>query len=264
MLYVLKQLGKPVFTAALIVLGVFFIFEFFLLKNKKESREITVVIYEGQTVREIDDNLKDLGIFKNGESLLTLSQSLEGRLFPDTYRFFKNSSAVVVVEKILENFYKKADPLLLKDSENYDRNLILASLIEREVPRFEERKIVAGILLKRLETGMPLQIDASLCYIKSHAYSINNLAKTEAEVDSGLKSCYPLTKQDKEVDSPYNTYKYKGLPPAPISNPGEEAIRSVLEAKSSPYWYYLSDPKTKRTIFSKTLEEHIANIRRYL
>lgn len=264
MFYVLKEFFKPVLAAAFLALVVFFVFEFFILRNEKESREISFVVYEGQTVREINAGLKDFGVLKEGENLLSLSQPLEGYLFPDTYRFYKNSSAAILVEKILENFYKKADPLLLKDKENYERNLILASIVEKEVPNFEERKIVAGILLKRLKEGMPLQVDASLCYIKTHAYSVQNLTETKSGVDSVIKSCYPLTKQDKEIDSPYNTYKYKGLPPAPIGNPGEKAILAVLEAKESPYWYYISDPKTKRTVFSKTLSEHIANIRKYL
>jgi len=168
----------------------------------------------------------------------------------------------VVLEKILSNFYAKADPLLSSDKENYERNFILASILEKEVPDFEERKIVTGILLKRLEVDMPLQVDATLCYIKSYAYSLNE--QKESGVDSEIESCYPITKKDKKVDSLYNTYLYKGLPPAPISNPGEEAIQAVLEAKSSPYWFYLSDPRTQKTIFSKTLEEHNINRGRYL
>jgi UPF0755 protein len=76
--------------------------------------------------------------------------------------------------------------------------------------------------------------------------------------------CYPLTSVDFKTDSSYNTYSHKGLPPTPIDNPGTSAISAVLNPKSSPYWYYLSDPKTKKTIFAKTLEEQDRNRQIYL
>jgi len=262
LLYALKEISKPVLIAASITLGIFLLIEFLPIKSRLNTREIRFVIFEGQTVKEINKSLKEYNVLKEGDSFLNVDQNLEGYLFPDTYYFYKNSSSAVILEKIFKNFYKKADPILSQDGENYDRNLIIASLIEKEVPSSDERRIVAGIILKRLEVGMPLQVDATLCYIKSYAYSLGQ--KADSGVDSEIESCYPITKKDKEVDSLYNTYLYKGIPPKPISNPGEDAIRAVFEAKSSPYWYYLSDPVTKKTIFSKTLEEHNINRRRYL
>jgi UPF0755 protein len=112
--------------------------------------------------------------------------------------------------------------------------ITIASMIENEVPNSADRKIVADIIYRRLKIGMALQIDATVDYAKERD------------------------------DDRYNTYLNPGLPRGPISNPGIDAIESALNPKSSPYLYYLSDPKTKKTIFSKTFEEHRANIDKFL
>ena len=101
--------------------------------------------------------------------------------------------------------------------------------------------------MKRLKLGMTLQVDAAVCYLKAR---------------NGR--CYPLGKNDFAVDSLYNTYLYRGLPPAPIANPGLSAINAALNPAPSSYIYYLSDPKTGKTVFSETLEEHNENRRKYL
>lgn len=202
--------------------------------------EITVVIPEGWNVRDIDALLSREGIIHTGELIdLAKKQKLEGYLFPDTYRFYRGSDAQTVAEKFLENFAMKTE-LLLGKSEGARVSLILASLVEKEVPSLEDRKVVAGILEKRLEAGWPLQVDATICYLKPG-------------------KCYPLTPLDFKIDSPYNTYLYKGLPVAPIANPGLDAIFAVLHPVESNYWYYLSDPKTGKTFFARTLEEQNKN-----
>jgi UPF0755 protein len=104
---------------------------------------------------------------------------------------------------------------------------------------------------KRMNVGMKLQMDATLCYMK------------EVVAQAPLP-CYPLTSLDFKYDSPYNTYLYKGLPPGPIGNPGTSSIRAALNPRPSPYWFYLSDPLTKRTVFSETLDEHEDNRVKYL
>jgi UPF0755 protein len=105
----------------------------------------------------------------------------------------------------------------------------------------EDKKIVAGILWKRLAAKMPLQVDSTLMYSSQ-----------------GILDVF-----DKESKNPYNTYKYAGLPPGPICNPGIESIEAAVEPLDSPYWYYLSAPDGK-TIFSKNYDEHLANIAKYI
>ena len=251
----LNQNFKTILINVSIIGAVFFIFEYLPVKNRASASEIELIIWEGSSVREINSLLHDRGILNPAANLWDTEQSLEGYLFPDTYRFYKNSDSPSVLKRFFDNFKIKAEPFLNQDPTNFHRNLILASLIEKEVPDFSDRKIVAGILLKRLATGMPLQVDATLCYLKNH---------TPPYVDEEIKSCYPITTADKKYDSPFNTYLYSGLPVAPISNPGLAAIKSVLAAEDSPYWFYLSDPKTNRTIFSRTLAEHNSNRVRYL
>ena len=126
--------------------------------------------------------------------------------------------------------------------------MILASLVEKEVVSYKDRMIVAGILEKRLQMGMPLQVDATICYIKRK---------------NGASICN-LKNSDFQIDSLYNTYKYPGLTPEPICNPSLEAIRAVLNPQKTSYLYYLSSQKDSRTIFSKTYEEHLLNKAKYL
>jgi UPF0755 protein len=121
--------------------------------------------------------------------------------------------------------------------------------LEKEVPDFEEQKIAAGIFLKRMDVGMALQADATVIY---------------AKCSGKFAGCASLTRLDFKIDSPYNTYFYAGLPPAPISNPSAKTIEAASKAEKSDYWYYLSDPETQKTIFSKTLEEHNDNRASYL
>ncbi len=216
------------------------------------EKEIEATIPEGSTIYDIDallteKNILPLGVLINYASS---TSELEGRLFPDTYRFFLNSSPAEVVQKFKNNFAAKAAPLLTA-AKTPTSTLILASLLEREVPDYEDRRVVAGILLKRLAERIPLQVDATICYAK--------------EIKAGYNvPCLPFTDIDFKIDLAYNTYLYKGWPPSPIGNPGLHAIKAALAPKASDYWYYLSDPVSKRTIFSKTLDEHSRNKVKYL
>lgn len=220
-----------------------------------QVREVVVTIPEGSTLYDIDRILSAAGVL-SPESLIAFLESspepLEGKLFPDTYRLFTNISPEEVVEKLTRNFEVKAEPLFQGERDQLEENLIMASLLEREIPDLEERRVVAGVLRKRLQAGMPLQVDATICYVKEQ----------RARGEDG--SCYPLTPLDFTVDSPYNSYRYKGLPPAPIGNPGTSSIFAALHPKPSPYWFYLSDPATGKTVFSKTLDEQEANRVKYL
>ncbi len=216
------------------------------------ENEVEIIVREGLSVFEVDRLLGDAKVISPGDLISFNSREpIEGKLFPDTYKFFPRSPVNDVVKNFRNNFDRHLSALLSQDQKNMNRNLILASLIEEEVPNFEDQKVVAGILKKRLKAGFPLQVDATICYAKL----IENL---------GGKKCYPLTSLDMKINSPYNTYQYKGLPPGPIVSPGVSAVQAVLEARETPYWFYLSDQRTRNTIFSKTLEEHNQNIAKYL
>ncbi len=201
----------------------------------------TITIIEGLTAVEVSKLLMEEGIFINSE---TLPQELDGYLFPDTYEFFVPSSLGFVVKKISDNFNKKVLPNI-PELHRIKEVVTVASMVEEETNNPKDRRLIAGIIWKRLQNKMFLQVDASICYVKE-------------------PPCYPVTKSDLDIDSPYNTYLYKGLPPGPISNPGLDAIKASVSSAGSSYWYYLADPKTKTTIFSTTLEEHNKNIVKYL
>ena len=210
-----------------------------------ETPKDTITILEGWSVLEINEFLKEKGILSSGE----LPQDLQGYLFPDTYEFFLGSTLEVIKEKLSGNLETKLATVGISlEDPSLGEILTMASLIQEEVKDPYEMRIVSGVLKKRLENGIPLQVDATLCFIKA---------------EKG-KECLPISRADKELDSPYNTYLYQGLPPAPISNPGLDAIRATLNPANSPYLYYISDPLTGRIIFSKTLDEHNQNVIKYL
>jgi len=224
---------------------------------------IKVLITEGMSLKDIENKLIALGLLQQGElinyeiqdikdeyTFLESRKSLEGFLFPDTYQFFPDSNPRAIVKKFLDNFEKKALPFFEVDSEKFDYDfLIIASLIEREISISEDRRLVSGILWKRFKIGMPLQIDATVAYVKC---------------GNKFEDCEPLTRSDFKVNSLYNTYYYRGLPPTPIANPGLDSIVAAFKPKKSEFLYYLSDPITKKTFFSRTLEEHNEKRARYL
>ena len=174
--------------------------------------------------------------------------SLEGYLFPDTYEVKKGAGSEDIIKKILNNFDKKLNSDLRTEIKNQGKSIFeiitIASLIEKEVRTFEDKKLVSGVLWKRLESNMPLQVDATIAYI------------TEKKTTKVLKT-------DTQIDSLYNAYKYSGLPLGPICNPGIESIKAAIYPENSEYWYYLSTPEGE-TIFSRTLEEHNIAKAKYL
>jgi len=194
-----------------------------IISSQFPDKKFTII--PGWTNKKIAKELVNIGFIEKEEDF----RAEEGYIFPDTY-FLNNADTLEdLVKKARDNFNSKVGKI------DYD-DLILASIIEKELQTLEDKKTGTGVLLNRLNTGMALQVDASLTYI---------LGKASAE----------LSKQDLELDSPYNTYKYSGLPPTPICNPSLESIEAVLNPIGTDYWYYLSTPEGE-TIFSKTLEEH--------
>lgn len=178
--------------------------------------------------------------------------SAEGLIYPDTYFFEESNSNKDILKIILTNFDKKVyTPLesnFQKSSLSFRNIIIIASLLEKEVVSTKDRRLVAGIILKRLEMNMPLQVDATICYIE----------KKNGDAICGLKE------SDFQIDSPYNTYRYPGIPQGPICNPSLDAIQAVLNPEKSPYLYYLSAKNDSQTIFAKTYEEHLLNKAKYL
>lgn len=173
--------------------------------------------------------------------------SLEGYLFPDTYEIYEGETGEEIFSSILANFDKKFTQDLrdeiVKQKKSVFEIITAASIIEKEVRIMPDKKVVSGIIWRRLAAGMPLQMDSTVNYITNRN-------------DAGVAI------KDTKIDSPYNTYKYTGLPKGPISNPGIDSILAAIYPKDSPYLYYLSTPAGK-TIFSRTLAEHNTARARY-
>ena len=192
------------------------------------------------------------------------SEGAEGQLFPDTYLFPKDITAQKVVSTLKNTFAKKLTSEMVNSAQDdgltKNELITLASIVERETKSGAERPIVAGILLNRIDLGMPLQADATLQYITG-----NQRCGTKFPPAGGLKCDWwsVPTVAEKQIKSAYNTYLNQGLPPAPIANPGEEALKATVDHQDSDYLYYIhgSDGKIH---YAETLDEHNENIAKYL
>ena len=208
-------------------------------------RDVWVTIPEGFRREQIAQRFESFDQFDKSE-FLRLTATSEGKLFPDTYLVPLYATTENIVGMLLENFSTKVGEI----SQN---NLIIASLVEREVRNPDDRPVIAGIIIKRLEAGWPLQIDATVQYAQDSAKCQGLRAKCE----------WWKPVSDTKLQSEYNTYINVGLPPAPIANPGIKAIEATKSFQKSAYWYYLSDSEGV-THFAKTLVEHNLNIDKYL
>lgn len=205
----------------------------------------TVVIVEGWDINDIAKYLETKNICTQSYFVsLTKAKGLEGYLFPDTYEIAKGATCEDILSAMRANFDRKLTSELraeiVKQKKTVSDIVIMASLIEKEVITLQDKKIVSGILWKRLSIGMPLQVDATIVYITGDPN---------------------ISKADKAINSPYNTYMYRGLPKGPISNPGLDSIIAAIYPTQTNYLYYLTDGKT---IFSETLDEHNAAKAKYL
>lgn len=172
---------------------------------------------------------------------LSEAVSLEGYLFPDTYDLPPLIGSRAAIERQLQAFQDKVMPHV-RDTGKLYRKLIVASMVELEVAVDSERAVVAGVIENRLARGMKLDIDACINY--------------------ALQEWRPLTRKDiASLDSPYNTYKYKGLPPTPICSPSLKSIIAALEPAKHDYLYYVAMPQ-KYHLFARTYEEHLKNVER--
>ncbi len=226
------------------------------------SSEVNLTIIEGWTIKDIGNYIEGFGLYKADDFMKLVSTpslfnpvldslditfsskpanaSLEGYLFPDTYRVYWQSKPRDLVSKMLDNFVKKFKPewRLELEKRGYSmwQAVILASIVEKEVAGEEDRRLVADIFWRRFEVGMGLEADSTINYITG-------------------KKLPAVSLEDTKLDSLYNTYKYRGLPPGPICNPGETALRAVVYPQNNNYWYFLTTPGGE-VIYSKTFEEH--------
>ncbi|MEY2665089.1 MAG: hypothetical protein RLZZ480_194 [Candidatus Parcubacteria bacterium] len=218
-----------------------------LVAGDFDSDLIKFTHYEGERVTEIAEQAAAQLDNFDKEAFLNRALPLEGTLYPETYRIPKNFTAEQLIELMSQTFREKVAPLEQQMNSHpltARGVIILASILEREANSPESMKVVSGILQGRMEAGMPLQADASVEYI----------------LNKPLKE---LTAEDLKIDSPYNTYTNRGLPPTPIGNPGLDAIMAVLEPTKTDYVFYITD-NDGNFHYAKTYDEHLDNIELYL
>jgi len=221
--------------------------------TRGEVKTIWVTFPEGITADEMGGILQARKLMSKKEFIARVKKyettifdehfkGIEGLLFPDTYNVATNITPEQMIEIMLNQFKKVITPFYLNRKQPVDLTLresvILASMIEREATISRELPVMAGVYMNRLKAGMKLDCDATVQYIL------------------GWKP--ELTYSDLEVDSPYNTYLYPGLPPGPIGNPGREALRAVFRPADVPYYYYVLNWKKGdgSHIFSKNYRDH--------
>lgn len=256
-------------------------------RQSAKAAEIKITLIEGWNTKEIADYLdsqqnRDPARIVSSREFLEAekkfdpssypllaskpaSADLEGFLFPDTYFIPKAAPAAetlsgIIIKKALDNFSLKFTAQMQEQAktEGYSiyQIITLASIIEKETGRNavtdqqkkalnDERGIIAGIFYNRLKAGMPLQSDATVNYITG-------------------KNSPSVSDQDTKIDSPYNTYLYKGLPPGPIANPSLSSIMAALYPTASNYLYFLHKQPSGEPVYSATYEEHLKNKQKYL
>src|SRR3989344_5547715 len=290
-----KQKLKIVFFIVCAIIFLFFIYAIYIPKSPSDSPLVVYTIQKGMNSKSIAFDLESQGIINN--SLFFRAYVIIFGQWPSlqagSYDVSPSMSISSIVKKFVsgdvkkiyitiiegwnlqdiseyfekEKLYLKTDFLdltnpstssgqgkdwsqdidFLKDKQKKSifQIITMASIIEKEVILLEDKKIVAGILWKRINAGIPLQVDATINYITG-------------KNDPGVSI------KDTTIDSPYNTYKYYGLPKGPISNPGMDSILAAIYPTKTDYWYYLSADDTGKTIFSKTLDEHNIAVTKYL
>lgn len=206
-----------------------------------------ITITEGMSVREIAAKVAATVSGVTEADLLAAGLPNEGYLFPDTYFFQPGATATTIVATMRSNFDDKISTLqdaIASSTHSLSEIITMASLIEKEARTTEVRRIISGILWNRIARDMPLQVDAVFGYIFK-------------------RDTYSPSYADLKVDSPYNTYTHRGLPPSPINNPGLDSIESALNPVKTKYLYYLVDPEGGMH-YATTFAEHQANQRKYL
>ncbi len=210
---------------------------------------LRVTIPEGTSVKEITQLLAQQLPDFDANAFYQLALPQEGMLFPDTYFFFPGEDPNLVLTAFKNNFdlHMRDVSVALRISEfgkPLPDVLTMASLIEKEAGDTQNRRIISGILWKRIKLNMPLQVDAVFLYILG-------------------KNTFQLTRTDLQPDSSYNTYTNRGLPTGPITNPGLDSILSAVPPITTNYLYYLSD-RHGNLYYAATYEQHLKNKAKYL
>jgi len=219
--------------------------------EKKQDYAVTIV--EGKRREEIAQQMAAAGICSYTD-FMTASQNEEGYLFPDTYRFFKDTPAATVVKTLTDNFAKRTASLNPTEDD-----IILASIVEREAENDTDRPIIAGVYTNRLNSDMMLQSDPTVQYGKDSIDNHSDLPNpVSTPTTASFKYWKPITQDDYHgVNSPYNTYLNTGLPPGPIANPGLASIKAAMNPASTPYYFFLYS-KSGQLLLAKTYAQHQA------
>ena len=222
----------------------------------------SITFREGLTVREMAD-LYQAGDFGTAAAFIAASKKaaliqhldpqardLEGYLFPDTYTMPRRTTADELVERMTKRFEKALAPDIVQQASARGMNtrqlVTLASLVEKETGKAEERPTVAGVYSNRLKIGMGLQCDPTVIYALMLA----------GRYDGNIR------RDDLQIDSPYNTYRYSGLPPGPIAAPGEASLRAAANPAGIPYLYFVARGDGSH-VFSTTLDQHNRNVNEF-
>lgn len=206
-----------------------------------------ITFAEGTTVLDMAGKIAKAFPEISAPDFISAAQPYEGYLFPDTYTFEPSASAESITETLRDTFDAKMVRLssdILASGHSLSDIVILASIVEREARTETDRHMIAGIMWNRIEKGMPLQVDAVFGYIYS-------------------RQTYSPSYHDLGVDSPYNTYRHKGLPPGPISNPGLSSIGAALHPTKTAYLFYLTG-RDGLMHYATTYAGHTKNLRTYL
>lgn len=229
----------------------------------QQKEAIKVVIPEGYTIELMAKRFEESGLCTAAEFLAAVQETydyeflkdipadidvkyrLQGFLFPATYEFFKDTTPHQIVDKLLSTFEQYIPEAELTKARQNNLTVFelvtMASIVEREAKLVQERPIIAGVINNRLRLDMKLQMCPTVLY----------------PLTDGLYNKPQVFYKDLEVDSPYNTYKYKGLPAGPICSPGEDSIKAVLSPQTHEYLFYHTDDESiGNHIFTKTYEEH--------
>lgn len=249
-----------------------------LIEKGRFENEITVP--EGWSVWQIGEMLaKDKRVknIKDEQEFWFRYQDTEGFLFPDTYRIFQDAGAEEIILKMKSNFLGRINKLEEVQELNNGREfsnfeeaasnkilrekIIIASIVEREAKKEEDRAKIAGIYYNRLNNGMELEADPTVQYGRDRLFLEKNPSANLSSND--FESWEPINKNDyQSVKSPYNTYLFSGLPPGPICNPGLASIKAALNPEKHDFYYFFN-LRDGSAIYSRTKEEHDKNKIKY-